>query len=170
MFRIEYLPYSATLLGQDTNTVQVYDSLINNYVPFRESTVLQANLPTISASAGMRWEMHELLYVFALGQASLLPSKKANAYRMIDSPLSFSYVETGTRELLLGEKTLDAISSIWFSVNIGIGLQKEISESLTLFGEAQYQRVLNSITSQVSTSSTWNFSSLRFNIGIRSIF
>jgi len=158
------------LRGQDTNSVQVYDSLINNYVPFRESTVLQADLPTIAISGGFRWDMHELLYLFAMGQASFIPNKNANAFRQIDSPLSFSYVETGTRELPLGERTLDEISSIWFSANIGIGLQKQVSQTLTLFGEAQYQRVLNSIVSQVNNSATWNFSSLRFNLGIKSTF
>jgi hypothetical protein len=170
MLRMEYLPYSVMLRGQDTNSVQVYDSLINNYVPFRESMVLQADLPTIAVSGGFRWDMHELLYLFAMGQASFIPNKNANAFRQIDSPLSFSYVETGTRELPLGERTLDEISSIWFSANIGIGLQKQVSQTLTLFGEAQYQRVLNSITSQVNNSATWNFSSLRFNLGIKSTF
>jgi len=170
MLRMEYLPYTVMLRGQDTNSVQVYDSLINNYVPFRESTVLQADLPTIAISGGFRWDMHELLYLFAMGQASFIPNKNANAFRQIDSPLSFSYVETGTRELPLGERTLDEISSIWFSANIGIGLQKQVSQTLTLFGEAQYQRVLNSIVSQVNNSATWNFSSLRFNLGIKSTF
>lgn len=170
MFRMEYLPYSVLLRGQDTNSVQVYDSLINNYVPFRESMVLQADLPTISISGGFRWDMHELLYLFAMGQASFIPNKNANAFRQIDSPLSFSYVETGTRELPLGKRTLDEISSIWFSANIGIGLQKQVTQTLTLFGEAQYQRVLNSIVSQVNNSATWNFSSLRCNLGIKSTF
>lgn len=170
IFRLEYLPYSVVLRGQDTNAVQVYDSLINNYVPFRESTVLQAGLPSIALSAGFRWDMHELVYLFAMGQATFIPDKSADAYRTIDSPLSFSYVETGTRELSLGRKTLDEMSSIWFSANIGLGIQKNIAESLTIFGEAQYQQVLNSIISQVNNTATWNFSSLRFTLGIRSTF
>jgi hypothetical protein len=159
------------LLGQDTNAVQVYDSLINNYVPFRESTVLQADLPTLAVSGGFRWDMHDLLYVFAMGQASFIPNKQATAFRQIDSPLSFTYVETGTRELPLGDRTLDEVSSIWFSANIGFGLQKQVSQSLTVFGEAQYQQVLNSILSQVGLNApVWNFSSLRCNIGIKSTF
>lgn len=170
MFRLEYLPYSVILRGQDTNTVQVYDSLINNYVPFRESTVLQAGLPSIAVSAGFRWDVHELVYLFAMGQATFIPDKSADAYRTIDSPLSFSYVETGTRELSLGSKTLDEMSSIWFSANIGLGIQKSISETLTIFGETQYQQVLNSIVNQVNNSATWDFSSLRFTLGIRSTF
>jgi hypothetical protein len=111
-----------------------------------------------------------------MGQASFIPNKNANAFRQIDSPFSFSYVETGTRELPLGERTLDEISSIWFSANIGIGLQKQVSQSLTVFGEAQYQQVLNSIVSQVGNNAVgnnppvWNFSSLRFNLGIKSTF
>jgi len=170
MFRMEYLPYSVILRGQDTNAVQVYDSLIKNYVPFRESTVLQADLPTLAVSGGFRWDMHDLLYLFAMGQASFIPNKQATAFRHIDSPLSFTYVESGTRELSLGEKTLDEVSSLWFSVNIGFGLQKQVSQTLTLFGEAQYQTVLNSILNQVNNSATWNFASLRCNIGIKSTF
>ena len=167
ILRLEYLPYSVQLRGMDTNSIRVYDSLINNYVPFRESTVLQANLPTLAISGGFRWNMHELVYVSVMGQASFIPNKEANAFKQIESPLSFTYVQTGTRELPLGKRTLDEVSSIWFSANIGLGLQKNISPSVTLFGEAQYQHVLNSILNQVSNSDTWNFSSLRFNLGIR---
>ena len=101
---------------------------------------------------------------------SLLVNKNANTFRMIESPLSFTYVQTGTRELPLGTTSLDELSTLWFSANIGFGLQKEISESITLFGEAQYQRVLNSILSQVGRDDVWNFSSLRVNIGIRNTF
>jgi hypothetical protein len=114
--------------------------------------------------------MHELVYLFAMGQATFIPDKSADAYRTIDSPLSFSYVESGTRELSLGTKTLDEMSSIWFSANIGLGIQKNIAENLTIFGETQYQKVLNSIISQVNNSATWDFSSLRFTLGIRSTF
>lgn len=171
MFRLEYLPYSVNLRGQDTNFVQVFDSVSNTYVPFRESKVLQANLPTLSFSGGFRWQFDDIFYTFVMGQASLLINKDANAFRTIDSPMSYSYVQTGTRELPLGNTTLDEISSLWFSAHIGLGVQKTISPSIALFGEAQYQRVLNSILSQVGNdASIWNFSSLRFNVGIRSTF
>jgi hypothetical protein len=170
MFRIEYLPYSVILRGQDTNAVQVYDSLLNTYVPFRESIVLQANLPSLALSGGFRWQMHELLYMFAMGQAAFLPDKEADAFRQIESPLSFTYIQTGTRELQLGKKSLDEVSSLWFSANIGIGLQKQISESIFIFAEAEYQRVLNSIISLDNNGNTWDFSSLRCNLGIRSTF
>jgi len=170
MFRIEYLPYSVLLRGQDTNAVQVYDSLLTTYVPFRESMVLQANLPSLALSGGFRWQMHELLYMFAMGQAAFLPDKEADVFRQIEAPLSFTYVQTGTRELPLGKKTLDEVSSLWFSANIGMGLQKQISESIFIFGEAEYQRVLNSIINLENNGRTWDFSSLRFNLGIRSTF
>ena len=170
IFRLEYLPYSVLLRGQDTNGVQVYDSLLNTYVSFRESIVLQAHLPSLALSGGFRWQMHELLYMFAMGQAAFLPDKQADAFRQIDAPLSFIYVQTGTRELPLGKKSIDEISSLWFSANIGIGLQKQISESISIFGEAEYQRVFNSIISQVNNDKTWDFSSLRCNLGIRSTF
>ena len=170
IFRFEYLPYSVNIRGQDTNSAFVYDSVTNGYVPFRESKVLQANLPTIAFSGGFRWQIQDMLYMFAMGQASLLVNKNANTFRMIESPLSFTYVQTGTRELPLGTTSLDELSTLWFSANIGLGLQKEISESITLFGEAQYQRVLNSILSQVGRDDVWNFSSLRVNIGIRNTF
>ena len=168
MIRAEYSANSLTLRGRDSNSMQVFDSASNAYLPFQEAFIMQPTLPTISFSAGLHINLHPLLYTFASVQSTIILSRSAEAFRVIEQPVSYHYVETGTRELSLGTKTIDELSILWLSGNIGLGIQKNITPLITVFGESQFNYTFQSLLAQ--DKGNWKFSSLRFTIGMRTAF
>lgn len=168
ILKLEYLSSSIKLFGRDSLQKKVYDSVQNLYLNYQEAFVLQSTLPLISFSAGIEYLLHPLLYTFADIQSSILLSKSAGAYRQIESPLSYAYAQTGTRELPLPNTGLDELKMLWFSANVGIGIQKRINQKLTIFGESSFNYTLHSLLQ--SGYGDWSYSSLRFSFGFKSSF
>lgn len=78
----------------------------------------------ISFSAGLEYQLNQLLYTFVDIQSSIILSKSAESYRQIESPLSYAYAQSGTRELPISNTGLDQVKMLLLSANAGIGIQK----------------------------------------------
>ena len=129
---------------------------------------MQPTLPIISFSAGIEYQLHPLLYTFVDIQSSIILSKSAESYRQIESPLSYAYAQSGTRELPISNTGLDQVRMLWLSANAGIGIQKKIQPNLILFGETSFNYTLHSLLQ--NGYGEWNYSSLRFSLGFKTSF
>ena len=166
--KAEYLPCSIVLRGRDSLLKRVYDSVTNQYLNYQEAFVLQPTLPMISFSTGIEYQLHPLLYTFVDIQSSIILSKSAESYRQIESPLSYAYAQSGTRELPISNTGLDQVKMLWLSANAGIGIQKKIQPHLILFGETSFNYTLHSVLQ--NGYGEWNYSSLRFSLGFKTSF
>lgn len=163
--RAEYSSLSLIASGRDTLATQVYDTASAQYLPYQESKLLSPTVPVLTLGMQAEWQLHPLLYTFAGINSSIFLNTASHLTTTIESPLSYVFAQTGTRNLPGEQQKLQQMRTFLFSANAGIGIQKKVLPNLTIFGEAGYQYFIQSLLQQ--GNGNWWLGGLRFTVGIR---
>jgi len=161
--RIGLSSAAGSLLAPDRAVSAVYDTSSNTYLPYQEGTEFRRTAPYLDVSAIAEWFPERNVYLLGGLQASFSMGSGVEVERRILRPSHFTYGPGLTNRLATSTTELSTFNPVLIGLVGGIGATYPVSFRASVFAEATYTHMLNSVVSDAD----WRMQVLRANVGVR---
>lgn len=161
--RIGLTSATGALLAPDSTATAVFDTSSSTYIPYQEATEFRRTSPYLDVSAIAEWFPERNVYLLGGVQASISMGSAIEARRLVVRPGNYTFGPGLNNGNLATTTELNTFSPVLIGLVGGIGATYPVSFTMSVFAEATYTHMLNSVVQDAN----WRMQALRANLGVR---